>query len=423
MALEIFVGRAAVPTASTGTTDFTSADSSTTPVGALHNNTKCTTTAVLSGDCVFNIGMSDGTTERAMSSTANDGQTASDVTCGMYDGAVCGTIPGNQSQDGVLNHNSFIAGGERVDNTDGFQNAGLNHSMFFAGCNYTVLGAVLNATVDTTVNVDPGHAWDVVLVTQCRETTLGDEDADQRGSFGFMTKADDAQASICVVEDNADASPGNQVARLSTTYAGQICNQDTGAIIVGIDVQEGSGTSCDIFPRLAGGELVQLGLTFIGFTAGEAAKIVTWDTPTGTGNNAVTGAGGTPEALIHLITRLAAYDSAETDAEAGAWGISFITDDSQFSSMNMNEFSTGGNSDCRNMSSPVSISVTNHAGSQSATDSYGSTHVSMDSDGWTENWTARISSSARKCVTLAITQADAGSSLPLLGGSASSGGF
>lgn len=422
MALEIFVGRTALPTASTGTTDFTSGDSSTTPVGALHNNGGAVTSATLAGDFMLNIGMSDGTTERVMSSTANDGQASDDATKGFYNAAVAGTVPGNQSADGQLSHNSFISGGQRVDNDNGFAAAFFNHSMFFAGCNFAVEEVTLNATVDTVVSVDPGFSWDVVLLTQCRETTINDADADNQGSFGFMTKADGAQASIFTGTDNGAGSPGGPSLRLSETYAGQICTPATGGILVGIDVQEGTGDECDIYPRLAGGQSVLMALTFIGFTAGEAAQIVTWDTPTGTGNNAVTGAGGTPEALIHLISRMTSYDSPEADAEAGAMGVSFITDDSQFSLAGMNEFATGGNSDTKNLSSPVSISVAEDSGVTSATTSYASTHVSMDADGWTENWTSRISGSARKCVTLAITQASTGSSLPLLG-SNTSGGF
>lgn len=403
MALEIFVGRTALPTAGSGTADFTSADSSTTPVGALHNASRAPTSDAIAGDFVFNIGMSDGTLSRAMSTTANDSFATDDATKGYYDGVVGQTVPGSQTEEGLCTHNSFIAGGQRVNDVNGFFNAALCSHMFFSGCNFTTKEVTLNATVDTVVNVDPGHAWDVVLVTQCQETVLGDEDADNNGSFGFMVKADDAQGCIVTGTNNGDASPGGPSLRISTTYAGMVVTPGTGAIVFGIDVEEGSGTSCDIYPRIAGGQSVLVALTFIGFTDSSAAKIVSWDTPTATGNNAVTGAGGEPIALIHLISRAAAYDTAEADAEAGTMGVSFITPDSQFCASATNEYATGGNSVCSNLSVDQSVRVLRDDKNTAATNSYGSDYVSMDSDGWTENWTEVEDGGAGKCITLAFT--------------------
>ena len=109
MTLEVFVGRTALPTASTGTTDFTSADSSTTPVGVLHNSSRAVTDGAIAGDFVLNIGMSDGTLSRAMSTTANDSAASDDATKGYYDATVAHITPGSQVEDGLCTHNSFIA--------------------------------------------------------------------------------------------------------------------------------------------------------------------------------------------------------------------------------------------------------------------------------------------------------------------------
>jgi len=136
MTLEIFVGQNALPTDAIGTTDLTSADSSTTPVGALHNASRATVDGSQAVDFTFNIGMSDGTTERSVSSTANDGQTTDDATKGYYNAVITQTTPGSQTIEGQVSHNSYIAGGERVNDDDAFFNAALCHSMFFAGCNF-----------------------------------------------------------------------------------------------------------------------------------------------------------------------------------------------------------------------------------------------------------------------------------------------
>jgi hypothetical protein len=423
--LEIFVGNSALPTASTGTTDLTSADLAVTPVGVLHNASRANSASTLDGDAVYNFGMSDGTTDRSMSCGMNDGTANDDATCGYHDACVSQTSPGSQVEDGSVSHNSFISGGQRVNNDNGFNAAELCGHMFFAGCDFSVEEVTLNASVDTKATVDPGFDWDVVIVTHCRETVLDDEDADSRGSIGFYVKADDEQACMWWGCNNGDASPGGPALQINTNYAGVACAAGTGALVFGIDVQDGvSGTECDIYPRIAGGESVLVALAFIGFTDASSARIVQWDTPTSTGNNSITGTSGTPVALIHLISRAAGYNSAEADGDAGAQGVSFITDDSQFCVSSYNEFNTGGNSNCKNLAEPQSIRVLRHDRNTSSLNSYGSTHVSpFGTDGWTENWTHVEDGGAGKCVTLAFLEPDTGTALPLLGGSNSSGGF
>lgn len=407
MALEIFVGRNAMPTDAVGTTDLTSPDSTTVPVGVLHNLSRAVTDGLQALDFVFNIGFSDGTLERAVSSTANDLQANDDATKGYYNAAIAQNTPGNQTEEGSVSHNAFIAGGQRVNDDNDFFVAALCSHMFFAGCNLSVEEVILNASVDTAVNVDPGFAWDVVLVTQCREATVDNNDADNNASFGFMVKADDAQACIVTGTNNGDASPGNPTLQISDTYSGMVINPSTGALIFGIDVQEGSGTSCDVFPRIAGGESVRVALMFIGFTDGESAKIVTWDSPTSTGDKSVTGAGGVPLALIHLLSYAAEYDTAEADADAGVYGIGLVTPDSQFCVSGQNEANTGGNSDCGNQSTAQAIDVPNHAGGEGAGTAFKADYSSMDADGWTDNWTV-VTGSVRRQVSLAF--------LPSVGG-------
>ena len=231
MALEVFVGQTALPTDTAGTTDLTSPDSTTDPVAALHNSSMGIANGTQRGNCNFQVSMSDGSLSRSISSTCKDSTVTDDTTKGYLDGVVATTIPGNQSTQGVVTHNSFIAGGQRVNDVAAFFAAQLCSHMFFAGCNATVKEVVLNATVNTAVNTDPGHAWDVAIVIHCRETVLNDKDNDNMASFGFMTKADDKQACICTGTNNGDASPGGPSLQISNTYAGMRINEGTGVLI------------------------------------------------------------------------------------------------------------------------------------------------------------------------------------------------
>ena len=371
MALEVFVGQTPLPTDAVGTTDLTSPDSTTVPVGAIHTRTKGITNGTLVQDFDFSVGMSDGTLSRSISSTVNSDQTVDDASKGYHDAVVSRNTAGSNIQDGDVSHNAFIAGGQRVNDVQAFPLAHLCNHMFFAGCNATVKEVILNATVDTAVNTDPGHAWDVAIVLHCRETVLDDGDPDNMASLGFMTKADDKQACICTVTNNGDASPGNPGLRISNTYSGMRLNEETGALIFGIDVQAGSVTSADVFPRIAGGESNLVAILFLGFTTGESALIFESASPASLGNRQDT-IGGTlvPIATIDLISRAASYDVSETDAEAGVFGIGFSSDDSQFCSYGHNEFATGGNSNARGQVNNVSIDVGRDDGNKNAGNAY-----------------------------------------------------
>ena len=401
MTLEVYVGQSALDESGTGTDDLTSPDSTTTPVGVLHCLSRGEINGTSRNSFDLAIGMADGTIERSISTTANNEQASDDATRGLSASVITQTQPGAQIEQGESTHNSFIAGGERVNNTNGYVFAHLCSHMFFAGCNLAVEEVVLNATVDTLVNVDPGFAWDVVLVMDVRQTAVGLAN-DNQGSFGFYVKADDAFGCIITDTANGAGSPGGPGLIISTTYAGGATAPGLGTIVYGIDIAAAAGNSADIIPRVAGGESNLIQLMFIGFTTGESAKIVQWDSPTGLGDNIVTGAGGTPIALIHLLSRAAAYNVAEADADAGVYGISFITPDSQFCVSAANEFATGANSDTQGMADNKSIRVPIHNGTESVTTSFEATLVSMLSNGWKDNWTSRDSGTARKQLSLAF---------------------
>lgn len=398
MALEIFVGRNACSTAGSGTVDFTSPDSSTTPVAALNLVGRAITDATLRADGTIGAGIADGTSQYVSSIGVNDAAVTVDAVKGRDLSSVADLVGGAQVWDGIHTHNSFIAGGQRLNDTNGFSAAELCNSMFFAGANVSVEEVTLSATVDTAVNVDPGFAWDVAIVISSGMTTGTSNDSDF--SFGYMTAADDVQGCIMYNTNNGTSSPGAPNFQISSTYAGGKLNNGASTLQYGIDVQVGSGTSCDVFPRTAGGSSHLVRLLFIGFTDGSSAKIIAWDSPTATGNDAITGAGLTPIASIDLLSYAAAYDTGESDADGGAFAIGLSTADSQFCIAVMDEDATGGNSGTNSWNDNVSVSLPLDDGTTSATTSLLATHVSFDSDGKTMNWTNRDSGTARKEMSL-----------------------
>ena len=400
MALEIFVGQNAALTASTGTVDFTSADSTTTPVAALHMLAGATVNNSPRNQANCAFGMADGTSEFCVSIGVNNNVTPTDTTRGRAVAALDIVSPGGSFTEGRHSHTSFIAGGERLTSSNGFAVARLAQSMFFAGCNVSVEEVALSATVDVAANVDPGFAWDLVIVTHANISGATYSN-DAEISFGFMTPADDSQGCIMWHSNNA-ATPSAPVSQISTTYAGGQLNDGVGTLVYGIDVQAGTGTSCDVYPRIAGGAVNNVQLLFIGFTDSSAAKIVSWTTPTSTGSSAVTGAGFTPVATIDLFSYATAYDTATTGASGGAWGVGFGTGDSQFCAALADEASPASLVDAQTLVNNIAVSVPIDDGTTSASTSLKATHTSYDSDGWTRNWTEVDTGSGRKCLTLAI---------------------
>lgn len=400
MALEVFVGRNAVSTVSSGTSDWTSADSSTTPVAAFHVGGNATANDSARNTAGLTAGMTDGTTSRCVSAVSNNNTALTDAAKGRYLVPVAANSPGALFEEGSHSHDSFISGGERLTSTNGFEQAFLWQSMFFADANVAVSEVTLNNTVDVAINTDPGFAWDVVIVTSYQDAS--GESSDSTLSIGFMTPADNAQGCL-MFNDDDNATASDCVMQMSDTYSGGELVNGTGALNYGIDVEVGSGTSADVYPRINGGSLHTVQLLFIGFTDSSQAKIVSWDTPTSTGNDSVTGAGFTPIATIDLLGYASAYDTAMADSGAGgSFGVGFSTEDSQYFAAFSEQYATGGNSDSQSMSTDIAISLPLDDGTSSATTSLRSTHVSMDTDGWTRNWTERDSATARRCITLAI---------------------
>lgn len=401
MALDIFIDRNSVSTTGTGNTDWVSADSTEIPVAALHIGGNATVNDSARNNAGMHYGMTDGTSHRcASAASANNISTNADATRGLFPNDCIGAVsPGALFAEGQSNHNAFIAGGETITNSNGFDQAFLWASMFFSGCTVSMEKVQLTNSVDTATNVDPGFAWDLVIVAGAMNVSSFNDDA--KLSLGFMTSADDVQG--CMMFVNADGVTASDMRmQMNTTYAGGDIAWDTGALVYGIDVQVGSGTSCDVYNRVASGTLDNIAMLFIQFTDNSTAKIVSWDTPTATGNHSVTGVGFTPIALIDLLGYASSYNAPTSGAAGGSVAVGLTTDASQYCQCISEENATGGSTDCQSMSTDVSVAVPLDDGTSSATTSLRATHVSMDADGWTRNWTERDSATARKCITLAI---------------------
>ena len=421
MTLKVWAAQSTVDTTGTGTTDFTHGTISDVPNAVLHVFTNSTANDSPSNQLSFAIGMSDGTDDRAVSVGCQH-NVANANTCYRMDtgGCVASAFATGSTLDGSMSHNSFIAGGQRLNNDNAFSGSRLCNSLFFKTDNAKVLTATLSASVDTAVNVDPGFAWDCLIMIGCGDnggSGLGAEfffgfyDKTNQGYINFLS-TDDASvpAGVPALRFHSDVTSG-------TSYVGGEAQFTTGNPDYYIEASVGAGTSCDLTTRNNGGDSDHVYCLFLGWTSSESVTLFDWAAPTSTGSNAVTGVGFQPQAAIHLFTFCNVYNAGFSNDQGGALGIGFDTDGDNFcASLSDEDAST--NTDTQTVIYNDSIFVEEDDG----TDGYKATFTSFGSDGWTHNWSI-VRTAANKFLSIAFEEEAAGTAMPLLGGSNSSGGF
>jgi hypothetical protein len=351
----------------------------------------------------MSIGASDGTDDRYVSISSNDAE----VTTGTFhrsNPASClGLIlPAASTEDGAVSHNSFIAGGQRVDNDNGASSARLVNHMFFK-CEFaSLLTATLDTAVDTAVNVDPGFNWDALITFgACRGATANGDEAEIY--LGFFDRTNQG----CIAFNSADGqTDGDPSLQISTTYCGMEMALGTGALDYGVDASVGSGTSCDLTPRNAGGDGDAVFCLFLGWTSAESASVFSWTSPTATGADAQTGLGFQPQALLNLFSFAASYDTAEADADGGAFAIGMETGDSQFCAGISDEFNSA-TTDSQSMIDNQAINVELDTGAAGDV----ATLTSLDADGFTHNYSG-VEGTANRMLTLAFEVAASNTATP-----------
>jgi hypothetical protein len=401
MSLEVWAVQTAVDTSGTGTTDFAHGTVTTTPIAALHCFSNATANATPKNQGLIAFGMSDGTDDRYASiGIQHNVATSNTVRNHGTTGCVTSCFATGSGIDGSMGHNSFISGGQRLDNDNGFAAANLCNSLFFNCDNAKVMTATLNATVDTVVNIDPGFAWDAVIFFGIPQAAGAGDGAEIY--FGFFDGTN--QGSIQFNSQDADATPGDPTLRISDTYVGGELDLNGTGVDYQIDVAAGTGTSLDLWPRTAGGDSDPVYCLFLSTGGTEGIELVSWDSPIANGSSSVATASFEPQSCIHLLSFAAAYDVSEIDGDAGSWGVTFETADDQLCASIQDEDATGANSDVQSIVDNTSIFVEEDDGSSG----YAAAFTSYNSDGWTHNWTAQ-DGSVNKFISLAF-EVEAGAS-------------
>lgn len=399
MTLEVWCAQTACPTSAGGTTDLVHGSITTTPVAALHMLTGSIVNGTPSNHGRIGFGMTDGVDDRYSSISLVNG-TAESETYHNQGTTACVAVPntGTNILDGALGHNSFIAGGQRVDDDNAFGNALLCSSMFFSCDSAKVLTATLSTSVDTAANVDPGFAWDA-LITIGVPRAGASSGVQSEIYFGFYDKT--SQGCVAFNSNHAQLD-GDPSLRISDSYVAYEMGLGTGSWDYSVEASVGAGTSCNLTTRNNGGDGDTVYCLFLGWSSSETVKVVSWDSPTVTGNNADTGAGIKPQALLNLFSFAAAYDSAEQGGDGGAFGVGMETANEQFCCSIADEQGSAA-VDTQGATHNKSVFVEQDDG----TAGYEAAFVSFDATGWTHNFSA-TEGAVNKFISLAFEETSAG---------------
>lgn len=305
--------------------------SSYTPKAVLLIATRCVTDGTAADGAGFYYGLSDGTNEGAgawesqHAQASMDAQASADTTANriltIYDGAADAAV------DGTADFVSFGTDNCIIDWTNAPGAAFLLTAVAFSGTDLSAkvglhdTGTTTDALLAFT---DVGFEADVVLVFWNHSLDgggmgLGVVHNNRAGTVTQRGMAHIQRSGFGSSQVGAHLRDGEALVKLlSSTQAVDFWGRFESFDSSGWDVQLGNA-------RAPVGDYVYLALRF-GESAVVDAKVYTYSTPTGTGSNTDNGPGFEPQFVMYLMSRAAAVDTSETDADGGSVGVLFTSD-------------------------------------------------------------------------------------------------
>jgi hypothetical protein len=384
---------------SLGTQDFTSTGFGT-PKGALFFLTYGTVGGTAVTEAMLSVGATDGTRSKANAGRADTGTTTT-TSHESTTKPVITLLATSGAIDGAAEFSSWITDGVRINWTDAPPSAYLVTCVLLGGNGVSNVyvdsfntGAVIGSGDDIT---EPGFTPDIVFIG-----TNG-------ANFSFNDSANsnfDCCYGICVNDGSATQrglswragqtfNPSQSVSVLTTNRIARSASAGAGGTEIQCQDFDANGFSLIVRSSAVGWEGWYMAIKLSGISA----KLLTSDSPTGTGSHSITGAGFTPQFGLMLHSAVTAVDTITTDVNAEVLGISAFTSSAQGCSAvwaedNVNPHDNESVTDAK----PVFLR-------RGAADFQVATLTSFDSDGCTFNYTtANVAATARKRAVLFIQE-------------------
>jgi len=411
MPVTVAVTRVACGT-SGGTQDITTTDlGGLTPKAAIFILSSATADGSAANHAQMSIGATDGTSQWATTSIIRNGQTTSDVYSRSSNTRVfqiLNTTTGALSGDAEFS--SWLTNGIRINWTDSIGTAFLFTVVFFAGSDLSVKAGTISASttdqaeVTTTTTFTPN---DVIFSAIGHTAWNNTSDAGAAPQLGMAHNGTSIDQGV-VAHQSTDGSSGS-------VTDGALYTTRIGAILSGGSLSR----SYELSAFLSDGFKVKshgAGAQIFGYLAlnygGKASSYVgTVASPTSTGNAANTAPGFTPNFVTLLSSHLSATGTIQsTSANSLALGFSGFSSTAAFSTAIADEDGSA-TTDAQSLSDNVPLILPLPDGTNGlVTSTY-----SLDSTGYTLNYTT-VQASGRYMIVWAIsTEATTGASAVTLG--------
>lgn len=400
-AAEFAVVQCALPTVNGGTVDCTSSGFGT-PKGAMVFGGYGTANGTAVDHAGLWIGGYDGTNQTGMAFASEDGQADSD-TAFVRDtnSALITLLETDQSQNGDCTA-SFITDGMRLTCADAPPAAYHVNVLLLGGSgvsNVYVGSATGHATQDSTQSItSPGFEPDVLIaVAQVGATATSGNN--YRASVGFATNETSIVQRALGFSDAHAAASMNTSSTLSTSRV--VANGVNGVTLATLEVTDFHATGFNVATRDAatGPSFIYMAVKLNGLSA----KLMTSAAPTGTGSQAITGAGFRPQVGLMLQGEFAAVDTVYSTDTGEVFGLSAFTSSAAGTSSTAHEDGDGTS----NTESMTDNKVCRTR--KDAADYATCTLTSFDADGATFNYTA-TNGTARQRAILLIQESTSSSS-------------
>ena len=398
MAVEIRAVRQATLTA-TGNQDFDVSGWSTTPQAALYFITRATADNSAADHGVMGIGLAVSSSNRFTGGVRNEhGTSQGDASRRtISDECIVVLDPADGSVDGEADFVQFNAGGSQVNWGDAPASAYLMTALYFAGFDNVDLQKVdMDASSPQTVTV--GFEADIVIIVSTNGTITDTVHNNSELGMGFAVNGG-GQGHMDGY--SKDGSSFSEVLRgISNTKfwgAGTATNW-----YYTISIGNFDSTGFDLTRTGTTDTTDDLFIISLKLPSGLSAWCGGIASPISIGDDAQTGPGFKPQALLGVISDLDAFDSWDVTADAGGWGVVVATGSEQFSHCIADE----DGADTMNTESLVDDQLV-HLHSGDGSNQLEATLSSFDTNGWTPNYSVVDTGTARQQIWLAIEE-DAG---------------
>lgn len=400
MAVDVAVTRVACNT-STGTQDITVA-SFGTPKAALFICSVGVTNDTAAADLNLSIGAATGASNEWCLSFSSEDGVGTSSSWATTDSDRCvriSTAGSSGATDGDAEFNSWITDGVRIDWQTAPSAAWLLTVVLFGGtdlsahANNIALGNSVDNAVDVT---DPGFEPTLVIAAVQGGVAIDAGAGSLYPAFGIIHNDVGVTQRTAAFHMSNGGPSGSPEGRCTATYGIMQIDSSAG-LDWGGEFGSFDASGFTVTTRNAGANNTALMYLALKLGGTEAGWVGTVDTPTNPGNAAESGPGFAPKFVFQIGTLMEALDTAYNSSPlAGTMGLGAFTSSAEYMTSGSNE-DGAATLDTQSLSTDTAIELPQDDGTTGLTAAF----TSMDTDGWTLNYSA-VLGNAKKFFALAI---------------------